>query len=46
MSWLCLGLCGGDIDGEHDIPEDTDWGTPDLGRLETQQASSLGNASS
>ena len=36
----------GDIAGEHEIPQNTDWGTPDLGRLETQQASSLGSASS
>ena len=36
----------GCITGEHEIPEDSDQGTPDLGRLETQQAYSLGNASS
>ena len=36
----------GDITGEHEIPEDTDQGTPDLGRLEMQQAFSLGSTSS
>ena len=36
----------GDIAGEHEIPEDTDWGALDLGRLETQQVSSLGSVSS
>ena len=36
----------GCITGEHEIPEDSHQGTPDLGRLEMQRASSLGNASS
>ena len=36
----------GGIAGEHEIPEDTDHGIPDLRRLEMQQASSLGSASS
>ena len=27
----------GDIAGEHEIPEDTDWDTPDLGRLKMNQ---------
>ena len=36
----------GGIAGQHEIPEDTDHGIPDLRRLEMQQASSLGSASS
>ena len=36
----------GGIAGEHEISEDTDHRIPDLGRLEMQQASSLGSASS
>ena len=36
----------GGIAGKHEIPEDTVWGTPDLGRLEMEQASSLSSASS
>ena len=36
----------GDIAGEHEIPQNTDWGTPDLGRLEMEQASSFSSASS
>ena len=35
-----------DIADEHEIPEDTDWGTSVLDKLEKQHASSLGNASS
>ena len=35
-----------DIAGEHEIPEDIDWGTSVWGKLEKQHASSLGNASS
>ena len=31
----------GGIAGKHEIPEDTVWGTSDLGRLEIQWASSL-----
>ena len=41
-----LDCVDGDITGEHEIPGDTDQGTPDLGRLEMQQACSLGSASS
>ena len=36
----------GNIAGEHNIPEDTDQGTPDLGGLEMYQTSSLGSPSS
>ena len=35
-----------DTAGEHKVPEDTDQGTPDLGRLEMHQTSSPGSASS
>ena len=34
------------IAGKHETPKDTVWGTPDLGRLEMQLASSLSSASS
>ena len=41
-----LDCMDGDIAGEREIPEDTDQGTPDLGRLEIHRTSSLGTASS
>ena len=41
-----LDCMDGDTAGEHKIPEDTDQGTPDLGRLEIHWTSSLGTASS
>lgn len=34
----------GGIAGKHETPKDMVWGTPDLGRLEMQLASSLSSA--